>query len=41
MRLSTAVTMKSTIFWDAIPCSPIEVNQHFGGIIACIFRIED
>jgi hypothetical protein len=23
--------MKSTIFWDIMPCRPLRVNQHFGG----------
>jgi hypothetical protein len=23
--------MKSTIFWDITPCSPLKVNQSFGG----------
>jgi hypothetical protein len=27
----TAVVMKSTIFWDITPCSPLKVNRHFGG----------
>jgi hypothetical protein len=27
----TAVVMKNTIFWDITPCSPLKVNQHFGG----------
>jgi hypothetical protein len=26
----TAVVMKSTIFWDITPCSPLSVNQRFG-----------
>jgi hypothetical protein len=26
-----AVFMKSTIFWDITPCSPLEVNRRFGG----------
>jgi hypothetical protein len=24
--------MKSSIFWDITPCSPLKVKQHFGGI---------
>jgi hypothetical protein len=28
----TAVVMKSTIFWDTTPCSPLSVNRRFGGI---------
>jgi hypothetical protein len=27
----TAVVMKSTIFWDTTPCSPLSVNGRFGG----------
>jgi hypothetical protein len=27
----TAVVLKSTIFWDITPCSPLRVNQRFGG----------
>jgi hypothetical protein len=27
----TAVVMKSTIFWDTTPCSPLNVNRRFGG----------
>jgi hypothetical protein len=26
----TAVVMKSTIFWDTTPCSPLSVNRRFG-----------
>jgi hypothetical protein len=25
----TAVVMKSTIFWDIMPCSPLKANRHF------------
>jgi hypothetical protein len=28
----TAVVLKSTIFWDITPCSPLKVNRRFGGI---------
>jgi hypothetical protein len=28
----TAVVMKSTIFWDITPCSPLKVNRRFGGM---------
>jgi hypothetical protein len=28
----TAVVMNSSIFWDIMPCSPLEVNQRFGEI---------
>jgi hypothetical protein len=27
----TAVVVKSTIFWDITPCSPLSVNRRFGG----------
>jgi hypothetical protein len=27
----TAVVMKSTIFWNITPCSPLSVNRRFGG----------
>jgi hypothetical protein len=27
----TVVVMKSTIFWDITPCSPLSVNRRFGG----------
>jgi hypothetical protein len=27
----TAVVMKSSIFWDITPCSPLKVNWRFGG----------
>jgi hypothetical protein len=27
----TAVVMKSIIFWDMMPCSPLSCNQRFGG----------
>jgi hypothetical protein len=26
----TAVVMKSTLFWDITPCSPVHVNRRFG-----------
>jgi hypothetical protein len=26
----TPVVMKSTIFWDITPCSPMNVNRRFG-----------
>jgi hypothetical protein len=25
------VPMKSTILWDVMPCSPVDVHQYFGG----------
>jgi hypothetical protein len=29
-EVSTAVTMKTVVFWDAAPCGSI-INRHFGG----------
>jgi hypothetical protein len=37
----TAVVMKSNIFWDLTPYSPLKVNRSFGEHIAYIFRAED
>jgi hypothetical protein len=31
LEVLTEVVMKSTIFWDITPCSPLKVNQRFGG----------
>jgi hypothetical protein len=44
----TAVAMKSIIFWDITPCSPLGVNRRFGGtyrlhiqhLLACWFLAE-
>jgi hypothetical protein len=30
--------VKSTIFWDITPCSPLRVNRHFGGIYRLHFQ---
>jgi hypothetical protein len=30
-ELLTVVVMKSTVFWDIMPCSPLKVNQRFRG----------
>jgi hypothetical protein len=30
-EILTAVVMKSTIFWDITPCSPLKVNRGVGG----------
>jgi hypothetical protein len=27
----TAVVMKSNIFWNITPCSPLKINRSFGG----------
>jgi hypothetical protein len=32
----TAVVMKSSVFWDITPCSPLKVNQRFRG--TCCFH---
>jgi hypothetical protein len=31
LEVLTAVVMKSNIFWDITPCSPLKVNRRFGG----------
>jgi hypothetical protein len=31
-EVPTAVVMKSFIFWDITPCSPLKMNQRFGEI---------
>jgi hypothetical protein len=30
-EVPTAVVMKSAVFWDITPCSPLKVNRRFGG----------
>jgi hypothetical protein len=30
-EISTAVVMKSVIFWDMTPCSPLSCTRRFGG----------
>jgi hypothetical protein len=30
-QVLTAVVMKSSIFWDKLPCGPFEINRLFGG----------
>jgi hypothetical protein len=32
VEILTAVDMKNSVFWDVLPCSPVKVNQCFGGI---------
>jgi hypothetical protein len=32
LRFLTVVIMKSTIFWDVMPCSKIEIHKYFGEI---------
>jgi hypothetical protein len=34
----TAVVMKSSIFWDIRPWSPLKINRRFGG--TCRLRVE-
>jgi hypothetical protein len=34
--MNLKVFMRSSIFWDNIPCSPLKVNRRFGG--ACRLR---
>jgi hypothetical protein len=34
----TVVIMKSSIFWDRTPCSPLKVNRRFAG--PCRFQIQ-
>jgi hypothetical protein len=36
-----AVVMKSSIFCDITPCSPIKVNRRFGEHIASIIRVKE
>jgi hypothetical protein len=31
-----AAVMKSSIFWDIIPCSPLKINRRFGGTF-CLY----
>jgi hypothetical protein len=35
----TAVTMNSTVFWDVMPCSLLEVHRSFGGTY--YFHLQD
>jgi hypothetical protein len=32
--------MKSSIYWDITPCSPVKVSRRFGENFASIFRVE-
>jgi hypothetical protein len=34
------VKMKITAFWDAMPCSLVEMYQHFQEFAASIFRVD-
>jgi hypothetical protein len=31
LEILTAVAIKSSIFWDIAPCSPLKINRRFGG----------
>jgi hypothetical protein len=37
----TVVVMKSTIFWDIMPCSPLKSTDVSEEHIASIFRVEE
>jgi hypothetical protein len=39
----SAVVMKSSLFWDITPCSPLKVNRRFVSEehVASIFRVEE
>jgi hypothetical protein len=32
-EILTAVVMRSSIFWDIMPCCPLKANRRFGGDI--------
>jgi hypothetical protein len=36
----TPVLMKSTVFWDITPCSPLKFNDGLEEHIASVFRVE-
>jgi hypothetical protein len=35
------MVLKSTIFWDITPCSPLKVNRRFGFLLGLFFDPED
>jgi hypothetical protein len=37
----TEVVMKSIIFWDMTPCSPLSCTRRFGGTYRLHFRVEE
>jgi hypothetical protein len=37
----TAPVMKTPIFCDIIPCSPVKVDRRFGGHVVSIFRLKN
>jgi hypothetical protein len=36
---SEKITMKSTIYWNVMPCSKLVIQQHFGRTYAKFYRI--
>jgi hypothetical protein len=36
----TGVVMKSSVFWDITPCSPLKVSRRSEEHIGSIFRVE-
>jgi hypothetical protein len=40
-EILTAVVIKSVIFWDKTPCSPLKVNRRFGEKYRLYFKAED
>jgi hypothetical protein len=44
LEVLTEVTIKTTIFWDAIPCSHVEIYQHSGEMynihLLCWFLVQ-
>jgi hypothetical protein len=37
----TVVVVKSCIFWDITPRSPLKIDRHFGKIADSVFRVEE
>jgi hypothetical protein len=37
-EIKDTVALKSFIFWDTMPCSPLRVNRYFGG--QCLLRLQ-
>jgi hypothetical protein len=37
----TAVVMRSSVFWDITPCSPLKATDVSEEHVASIFRVED
>jgi hypothetical protein len=40
-EILTAVVMKSAIFWDITPCSPLKVNNVSEEHVISIFRVTE